>query len=69
MGRRKIATKPNDDAYYDRAAYHDEHGGRMPGNMQQPIANFGYGNNMNFYGANMGNNMGYGQGNGNMNNF
>ena len=43
--------------------------GRKPGNMQQPMANFGYGNNMNFYGTNMGNNTGYGQGNGNMNNF
>ena len=43
--------------------------GGMPGNMQQPMANFGCGTNMNFYGANMGNNMGYGQANGNMNNF
>ena len=43
--------------------------GRMSGNTQQPMANFGYGNNMNFYGANMGNNMGYGQKSRNMNNF
>ena len=43
--------------------------GGMPGNIQQPMANFGYVNNMKFYGANMGNNMGYGQGHGNMNNF
>ena len=38
--------------------------------LQQPMANFGYGNNnVGFQGANMGNNMGYGQGHGNMNNF
>ena len=43
--------------------------GGMPGNTQKPMANFGYENNVSFYGANMGNNMGYGQGNGNMNNF
>ena len=43
--------------------------GGMSGNTQQPTANFGYGNNMNFYGANMGNDMEYGQGNGDMNNF
>ena len=43
--------------------------GGMSGNTQQPMANFGNGNNTNFYGANMGNNMEYGQGNGNMNNF
>ena len=43
--------------------------GGMPSNMQQPMANFGCGNIMNFYGANMENNMGYGQGNNNMNNF
>ena len=37
---------------------------------QQPMANFGYGNNnVGFQGANMGNNMGYDQGYGNMNNF
>ena len=26
--------------------------GGMSGNVQQPMANFGYGNNMNFYGPN-----------------
>ena len=37
---------------------------------QQPMANFGYGNNnVGFQGANMGNNMGYDQWYGNMNNF
>ena len=37
---------------------------------QQPMANFGYGNNnVGFQGANMGNNMIYGQGYGNMNNY
>ena len=42
----------------------------MPGNTQQPMANFGYeNNNIGFQGANMGNDMGYGQGYGNMNNF
>ena len=43
--------------------------GGLTGNTQQPMANFRYGNNMNLYGANMGNTMGCGQGNGNMNNF
>ena len=44
--------------------------GVIPGNTQQPMANFGCGNNnVSFQGANMGNNMGYNQGYGNMNNF
>ena len=38
--------------------------------LKQPMANFGYGNiNVGFQGANMENNMGYGQGYGNMNNY
>ena len=37
---------------------------------QQHMANFGYeNNNVGFQGSNMGNNIGYGQGYGNMNNF
>ena len=43
--------------------------GRVPGNIQQPMASFEYGNNMNFYEANMGNSMGYDQGNGTENSF
>lgn len=38
--------------------------GGMPDNIKQPMANFGYGNNINFYGTNVGNNMGYAQENG-----
>ena len=42
--------------------------GGMLGNVQHPMGNFGHGNNMNFFGANMRNNMGYDRGNGNVNN-